>query len=153
VVRQVSVEHAGVGQGRVQEAGRGTGVPLEAALGLVRPDEAGVPQIPLVPSPAGFGGGLSVGRLVVILGRVRLTVALWTTNAARLTIALLTTNSALQDRWLAKSNLAGCAGISSRSGKGVRILALLPDDVIQELAIDVTDGPSFRYQKYMVRHK
>ncbi len=71
-------------------------MPLEAALGLVRPDEAGVPQIPLVPSPAGFGGGLNVGRLVVILGRVRLTVALWTPNAARLTIALLTTNSALR---------------------------------------------------------
>ena len=48
---------------------------------------------------------------------------------------------------MAKSNLAGCAGISSGSGKGVRILAPLPDEVIQELAIDVTDGPSLRLAK------
>ena len=52
---------------------------------------------------------------------------------------------------MVQRNRAGCADISSRSGKGVRILALQTDDVIQELSIDFADGSSLCYQNCTVR--
>ena len=41
---------------------------------------------------------------------------------------------------MACANCASCADISTGCGVGVRILALLPDDVIEEVAIDFADG-------------